>query len=113
MADNNYRLAGSVNPAQDWTSEVILEKDDETGEVTKSVSATVPAQLNKEDLDLIESLGLKVEKVSASDAKEAQREAVATAASDTLASGPILGGSDVGVSAEDDQSDDESDEKNS
>jgi hypothetical protein len=92
MADN-YVLAGSKNPAVDWTSEVILERDDD-GNVTKSVSAERPAQLTKDDLAAIENLGLKVEKVTAEEVKEAEQRAASVGA-DALAQAPVIGDSGV------------------
>lgn len=87
-----YKLVGSQNPAADWTTEVVLERDD-SGKVTKSVSAVRPEQLTKGDVEKIEALGLKVESISKSDAEEAQREAALTAGSDTVGAAPVLGGS--------------------
>lgn len=69
MADY-YKLAGSKNSTTDWTSEVILEKDDE-GNVTKSVGVNRPAELSKDDLDKLKDLGFEVEKATADEAKAA------------------------------------------
>lgn len=96
MADY-YKLAGSKNSTTDWTSEVILEKDDD-GKVKKSVGVNRPAQLNKDDLEKLESLGYETEKVSADEAKQAEEEAVA--APEALGAAPLIGeGTNAGESS--------------
>lgn len=86
MADY-YKLAGSKNSTTDWTAEVILEKDDD-GNVTKSVGANRPAQLNKDDLDKLEARGYTVEKVSKDEAEKAEQQA---AAPEALGTAPLIG----------------------
>lgn len=84
-----YRVTGTENPTVDWTREVILERD-EDGEVKKSVSATQPAELTKENQETLKELGVKVEKVSAEEAQElSEAEVVGT---DVAAAAPTLGG---------------------
>lgn len=91
MADY-YKLAGSNNSTVDWTTEVILEKDDE-GNVTKAVGASSPAQLNKSDLDKLEELGYTVEESSKEEAEKAEVESAVGA--DVAAAAPILGTANV------------------
>lgn len=86
MADY-YKLVGSENSTTDWTSSVILERDDD-GNVTKEVGVDRPAQLTKEDLDTVKGLGLKVEKSSKDEADQAEAAAVSN---DALASAPLIG----------------------
>jgi hypothetical protein len=89
MADTYYKLVPGENANKDWTSEVVLEKNDK-GETTKSVSVDRPAQLNKDEIDVIESLGLKVERSSKEEAVEAAKTAVNVGEAGTA---PLLGSS--------------------
>jgi hypothetical protein len=67
MADT-YRVVGTENPTVDWTTEVVLDRD-EDGKPTKVVGATQPAELSKGDLDRLKDLGINVEKVTAEQAR--------------------------------------------
>lgn len=91
MADK-YVVVGTKDPSANGTEEVILERDEKTGEVTKSVSKTHPADLNKGELEIVESIGVVVEKVSADQAAEIEASsAQATgAATDTAGAAPVL-----------------------
>jgi hypothetical protein len=89
MADN-YRVVGTERPNTDWTSEVVLERDND-GTPSKVVSTTQSAELSSEDLDTLKRLGVKVEKVTAKQLKEEQQRAAAGGSSDTLAAAPLLG----------------------
>lgn len=92
-----YKLSGSKNSTVDWTSEVILEKDDD-GQVTKSVGVNRPAQLNKDDLDTLKRLGYEYEKVSADEAKEAAEESATSP--EALGTAPLIGeGTNAGESS--------------
>lgn len=86
MADY-YKLVGSQNPTTDWTTSVVLERDDE-GNVTKEVGVDRPAQLNKDDLDKLKSIGFEVTKSSKDEAEAAE---AASVSNDALASAPLIG----------------------
>lgn len=88
MADY-YKLVGSTsNRHTDWTSGIVLERDDD-GNVTKSVSTTVPAELSAEDVKKVQALGYEVEKTTKKEAEEAQN---ITVGSDVAGSGPVFTG---------------------
>lgn len=90
MADY-YKLVSTTNRHTDWTAEVVLEVDD-TGEPTKVVSATRPAQLSAENRKKVESLGYGLESVSKEEADEAER--IALAGGDVVGGAPLFGGSE-------------------
>lgn len=104
MADY-YKLTsgGERNRHTDWTSEIILERDDD-GNPSKVISATRPAQLTADDQKKVEDLGYKVSKVSKGEAEE-------------ILSAPQVGGDITGAapvfgdSGEADQSADDADAK--
>jgi hypothetical protein len=75
---------GTSDPNNNWTTSVILERDDD-GNVTKEVTVGVPVDLSKsEQDDLSEKFGLVFEDSSATEAKEAAAEAAANP--------PVVGG---------------------
>jgi hypothetical protein len=83
-----YKLVGSEkNPHTDWTAEVVLAKDDD-GNVTKSISASVPVELSAADAKKVEALGFGVEKVSKEEADAAAGNPVGA---DAARSGPVFG----------------------
>lgn len=93
MSDTYYKVTGG-NPNTNWTSEVVLERDDETGEVTKSVQIGVPAQINAEDRKALEQLGFKVESSSKSEAEGVAESGPApedTPGGDVTGSSPVFG----------------------
>lgn len=83
------KLVGTTNPTTNWTTEVVLEKD-EDGNPTKVVRQGVPVELSKQEQDKLEKdLGLVFEKSSKEEADEAA--AAAAAASDTAGTAPVFG----------------------
>jgi len=86
------KLAGTTNRHENWTNGYVLERDEETGEVTKQVEAGVPIELSKQDQDKLEALGAVFEKSSADEAKEVAEEREAQPlVTDTSAAGPRFG----------------------
>jgi hypothetical protein len=87
VADTYYKLSGTPNRHTDWTSEIVLERD-EDGNVTKAVSSTQPATLNESEREKVESLGYSLEKVSKSEAEAAQQSGVGA---DVVGAAPVFG----------------------
>lgn len=79
MADTYYKLVGSTNPQENWLGEVVLARDEETGEVTKSIKAGVPTTLTADEKKTVERVGGKLESSSKEEAKEAQKSGAALA----------------------------------
>src|SRR4051794_30849233 len=90
MADY-YKLVSTTNPHTDWTTEIVLERDEETGEPTKVVRAGVPTQLSGADRKKVEELGYGLESAS----KEEAEQAEAQAAGDVTGSAPVFGDSEA------------------
>jgi len=90
---DKYELVGTENPDTDWTTEVILEKNDD-GTTKKSVGAGRPSELNENDRSLLEGMGFAVRKVSKEDeaAMELQNAGV-PGATDVVGASPFTGGS--------------------
>lgn len=88
MADY-YKLASTTNPHTDWTTEVVLEVNDQ-GEPTKVVRAGEPVQLSAEERKTLESLGYSLESSSKSEADEAEAR-TAQAGSDVTGAAPVFG----------------------
>ena len=86
MADTYYKLVGTGNRHTDWTTGVVLERDDD-GNVTKEVTAA-GSPLSAEDKEKVEALGFKLEKVSKAEAEEAQASGVG---SDVTGAAPVFG----------------------
>jgi len=86
MADTYYKLVGTGNRHSDWTTGVVLERDDD-GNVTKEVT-TAGNPLSAEDKEKVEAMGFKLEKVSKADAEEAQAAGVG---SDVAGAAPVFG----------------------
>lgn len=88
MADTYYKLATTPNRHTDWTTNVILERD-EDGNVTKEVGVNQPAQLNETDRNKVEALGYTLERVSKQEAEESQ--AAQAAGTDVTGAAPVFG----------------------
>lgn len=97
MSDK-YVISGTTNPSTNGTSEVVLEKDDQ-GQPSKVISTNQAAELTKADKDLLEGLGVKVQKVTADEAAELETEAAQEVGSDSAAAGPVLGSGGSGGSS--------------
>lgn len=80
------KLVGHKNP-QNWTTEIVLERD-ENGEVTSSVKAGVPVDLNASDKSDLEDKGFIFESSSKSEADEVAASPVV--GTDTATSGPVF-----------------------
>jgi hypothetical protein len=91
MADSYYKLVGTPNPHTNWTTEVVLERD-EDGNVTKSVGA-VPSKLNADDRKKVEEMGFTLEQVSKEEAEAAAATPVAGA--DVSGAAPVFGDADA------------------
>jgi len=93
VSDTYYKVTGG-NPHTNWTTEVVLERDEETGEVTKSVEVGVPIKLNAEDRKALEKLGFTVESSSAKEAEEVAESGPAPEdrpGGDVAAEAPVFG----------------------
>lgn len=85
------KLTGTTNPHENWTSEYILEKD-ENGEPTKVVRLGEPIDLTKEDREKLEGAGAVFSSSSKEEAKEyAERQAASPVGSDITGAAPMLG----------------------
>ena len=101
-----YELVGTSNPDTDWTTEVILEVNDD-GTTKKSVGAGRPSVLNEEDRKLLESMGYEVRQVSNEEADDMDlKNADVPGATDTAGAAPFLGGSFDDTHMDDDVPDD-------
>ena len=88
MADY-YKLVGHRNSTTNWTTEVVLAKNDE-GEPSKVVRVGEPTNdLTNDDREKLESLGFVVEKSSASEAKQVEAETSSVGA-DVAGSAPVM-----------------------
>lgn len=85
-----YTLVGTKNPDTDWTTQVVLERDDD-GNVTASVGVGQPAELTKEQVDQLEGQGLVLDQVSKTEADEMTARQSARAAGDTAGAAPMFG----------------------
>ena len=85
-----YKLIGHQQSETNWTTEVVLEVDDD-GNPTKVVSAGVPDQLSAEDRGKLEELGFIVEKTTAAEAKEVAERGAQQPGSDIAGAAPVLG----------------------
>lgn len=81
--------AGS-NRHESWTTEFVLERDEETGEATKVVRLNEPIDLTKEEQEKLEALGANFEKSSASEAEKVEEEGQPVGA-DVANAGPRFG----------------------
>lgn len=89
MADSYYKLKPeTTNPHTDWTTEVVLERDSESGEVTKAVGVNEPVQLNADEREKVKALGYSVEQTTKSEAEEAE---ASPAGGDVAAASPVFG----------------------
>lgn len=103
------KLTGNANRHENWTTEFILEKD-EDGNPTKVVEAGVPIELSKDEQSKLEALGATFEDSSASEHKEVEeaRASGLQVGSDVANAGPRFG-----VGGEPNQTVDQPDEKSS
>ena len=81
------KLVGNKN-SQNWTTELIYERDEKTGEVTGSIQAGVPSEVDAGVQKKFEDLGYIFESSSKKEADEAESNPVL--GTDTLASGPVF-----------------------
>lgn len=87
-----YKLTGErANRHTDWTTEVVLEKDDD-GNPTKAVSTNLAAELTAKEKKQVEELGYKVAKVSKEEADELRQTAATS--SDVVGTAPVFGDSE-------------------
>lgn len=88
---STYVIDGAKNPSRIGTEEIILEKASD-GTVTKSISKTTPAQLNQDELALVQSFGVTVEKISKARADELTAAAaqVAAVGADVAGAAPVF-----------------------
>lgn len=85
-----YIVTGTTSNGN-GTEEVILARDEETGEPTKWVSKTHPEELSKDEKEVVESCGVVVEKVSKDEAAEIEAKASQqVTATDTAAAAPVF-----------------------
>lgn len=102
MADN-YKLTGQTNNRHtNWTTEIVLERDDD-GNVTKSISTTRAAELTGEQKKKLEARGYKTEKVSKEEADRLRE--TAAAATDVTGTAPVFGDSEAPDQAASDDAD--------
>lgn len=85
------KLTGTSNRHENWTSEFVLERDDETGEPTKVVRLGEPIDLSKDDQAKLEAFGAVFEDSSADEAKEVEESGQPVGA-DVANAGPRFGG---------------------
>lgn len=90
MSDTYYKVTGSANPSTDWTTEIILEKDDD-GVPTKVVTVGQPIALSADDKKTLEGLGYKVESSSKSEAEEVAQEVAQQPGGDVAGAAPQFG----------------------
>jgi len=103
------KLTGTANRHENWTTEYVLEVDDETGEPTKVVRAGEPVNLSAGDQKKLEAIGAVFEDSSKEEAEKYEAEAPVQVGADVAASGPLLGPTPSGkpnqsVKADTDQS---------
>lgn len=94
MASDYYKLVSTTNRHTDWTTEVILEKD-ENGEPTKVARAGEPVQLTADDRKKLEGLGYTVEQSSKSEADEVSEARSTGVGGDVTGSAPVFGDSEA------------------
>jgi hypothetical protein len=95
MASDYYKLVSTTNRHTDWTTEVVLARDEKTGEPTSVVRAGEPTKLSAEDRKKLEALGYKFEQSSKSEADEVAEVRASTAGTDTTGTGPVFSDSSV------------------
>lgn len=83
-----YIVTGTTHQSN-GTEGIVLEKDGQ-GNVTKEISATQAANLNKDELVLVRSLGVTVEKISASEAEALKARVSVSVGSDTSGAAPTF-----------------------
>lgn len=98
-----YKLVGHKNSDQNWTTEIILERNDDD-EPTKVVRVGEPTNdLTADERKQIEDLGFVIEKSSANEAKEvAESGPDQQVGGDVVGQAPVFGAgtSSVGESGE-------------
>ena len=90
-----YEFTGVKNPHTDWTTEIVLEKN-EDGSVSKSVTIGEAVELSQEKAEQLGRSGFVFTKTSKSEVekKQAEREnerGIGAVASDTAGAAPIFG----------------------
>jgi hypothetical protein len=85
-----YELVGGGNRHTDWTSEVVLERD-EDGKPTKVVGVGQPAELTKEEQSQVSDLGYELRSVNKDEAERLLSRRAQQAAADTRGAAPLLG----------------------
>lgn len=84
-------VPAEANRHENWTSEFVLERDEETGEPTKVVKAGVPVDLSKEEQDKLATYGVTFEESSAEEAKEYEESATTNpAGADIVGAAPSI-----------------------
>lgn len=84
------KLTGTANRHTDWTTEIVLERD-EAGEVTKVVKAGVPVNLTADEQKKLEGLGYTFDDSSAEEAKEYEEgQATVQVGADVAGSAPTF-----------------------
>jgi hypothetical protein len=89
------KAVGTTNRHENWTAGIVLERDEETGEVTKQVTMGVPVELSKDDQKKLEkTFGFIFEDSSKQEADDAVVAADAQpVGADVAAAAPLLGAS--------------------
>lgn len=96
-----YKFTGTQNKHEDWTEEIILEKDDD-GNPTNVLKKGKVSELNEEQAkNLSKELGIKLDKVDGEVSDEDKAVITeATAPTDSQSAGPDLGHVTQGGQAE-------------
>lgn len=86
------KLSGTTNRHENWTTGVVLEVDEETGDPTKVVKAGEPVNLSKQDQDKLEGLGFTFEESSKEEQEryQASPEVQQPVGADVAAAAPLL-----------------------
>ena len=87
------KMTGTTSPHTSGATEVILERDEETGEPTKSVRVGEPVDLSEEEQEKLEGMGFVFEESSEQEAQEYQEQQVAApqVGSDIAGAAPSFG----------------------
>ena len=87
-----YIVTGTTDRSRSGTEEVIFKKD-KSGNPVRYISKTHPEELTEEDLGLLSSLGVTVQKLSKKEAEafDAQSSQASATASDTAGAAPVIG----------------------
>jgi hypothetical protein len=87
------KAVGTTNRHENWTTGVVVEVDEETGEPTKVVNQGEPVSLTNEEQKKLEGLGIIFEDSSKEeyDRFNERQEQVQTVGADVAAAAPLLG----------------------